>query len=149
MSEWIRWQGGDCPIQPGYRADIRFADGVEYENSDPSIFRWNALGGLSDIVAYRYSVESQSLEEAYEETERGIVDSVNESSALNAQVDGNHYKQFEIQPVEFINANKMDFLQGSVVKYVSRHKLKGKQKDVEKAIHFCKLILELQYAEGK
>lgn len=70
-------------------------------------------------------------------------------SALGTQIQGNHYLGMKIQPVEFVNANNMDFLQGSVVKYISRHKLKGKKADVEKAIHFCKLILELQYGEGK
>ena len=91
----------------------------------------------------------KSMEEAYEETMRGIQDNAMEGGALGTQISGNHYLGFKIQPVEFINANDMDFLQGSVVKYISRHKLKGRQKDVEKAIHFCKLILELQYGEGK
>ena len=68
---------------------------------------------------------------------------MSQDNALGMQVNGDHYLGMKIQPVEFVNANDMDFLQGSVVKYISRHKLKGKQKDVEKAIHFCKLILEL------
>ena len=68
-------------------------------------------------------------------------------SALGTQVNGTHYLQFEIQPIQFINANKLDFLAGNVVKYISRHKLKGGADDVKKAIHYCKLILELQYGE--
>jgi len=38
------------------------------------------------------------------------------------QVGGNHYKKYKIQPVEFIIKNKLDFCQGSVIKYVLRFK---------------------------
>ena len=41
-------------------------------------------------------------------------------SALNAQVGGGHYKDMKIQPVEFIHANGIGFIEGCVIKYVSR-----------------------------
>jgi len=68
-------------------------------------------------------------------------------SALDVQIGGDHYKTCKIQPVEFIHANEMPFLDGCVVKRVSRHSKptgKGRQ-DIEKAIHELQLILELQY----
>lgn len=46
------------------------------------------------------------------------------TSALEKQVGGNHYKQFQIQPVEFINANNLSYMQGNVIKYVVRYPLK-------------------------
>ena len=66
-------------------------------------------------------------------------------SALETQVAGDHYKKIKIQPVEYIEANNLDFLQGNVVKYITRHKDKGHVDDVRKAIHYCQLILQLQY----
>lgn len=69
-------------------------------------------------------------------------------SPLKHQVAGSHYKQLKIQPVEYINANDLDFLQGNVVKYITRHKNKGRAEDVRKALHFCQLILDMQYGEG-
>lgn len=72
-----------------------------------------------------------------------------QAPALNTQVGGGHYKSFKIQPVQYIEANGLDYLQGNVVKYVSRHKTKGGAEDVRKAIHYLQLILELQYAGGK
>jgi hypothetical protein len=66
-------------------------------------------------------------------------------SALDTQVSGNHYKDLTIQPVEFIHKNKMDYLSGNVVKYISRHKNKNGAEDVKKAIHYCQLILLLEY----
>ncbi len=68
-------------------------------------------------------------------------------SALDKQVSGGHYKGCKIQPVEYIHANGLDYFQGNVVKYVTRHKLKNGKADIEKAIHYLELILELQYGE--
>lgn len=71
------------------------------------------------------------------------------TSALNKQVGGSHYKGLPIQPVEYIHANEMSYLAGNVVKYISRHKAKGGAADVHKAIHYCELILALEYGDGK
>ncbi len=68
-------------------------------------------------------------------------------SALDTQVDGDHYKKLSIQPIAFIQANNLDYLQGNVIKYITRHKNKNGRADVEKALHYCQLILELQYSE--
>jgi len=71
------------------------------------------------------------------------------TSALATQAGGNHYKIMGIQPVEYIQANNLDYFEGNVVKYVTRHKNKGKEQDIKKAIHYLQLILELQYKETK
>lgn len=70
-------------------------------------------------------------------------------TALAVQVAGDHYKRLAIQPIEYIHANGMTYLAGNVVKYISRHKAKGGADDVRKAIHYCELILELEYKNGK
>ena len=68
------------------------------------------------------------------------------SEALKVQVGGNHYKDCNIQPVEYIHANKLDYFEGNVVKYITRHRTKGQgKKDIEKAIHYAQLILALEY----
>jgi len=69
------------------------------------------------------------------------------SSALNIQVGGEHYKQMKIQPVEYIHANNLSFLEGNVVKYITRHKTKNKAQDIRKVIHYAQLILQLEYNE--
>ena len=68
------------------------------------------------------------------------------SSALDLQVGGEHYKGCSIQPVEYIHANNLGYLEGNVIKYITRHHTKGEgRKDIEKAIHYAQLILELEY----
>jgi len=61
------------------------------------------------------------------------------------QVGGSHYKDMEIQPAEFINKNKLLFAEGNAIKYICRHKAKGKLQDVEKAIHYLEMIIERDY----
>jgi hypothetical protein len=66
-------------------------------------------------------------------------------SALNKQIDGTHYKDMPIQPIEFITKNKLDWYQGNIVKYASRHHNKGGADDLRKVIHYAELALEAQY----
>jgi|TARA_R110000824_G_scaffold360485_1_gene548244 hypothetical protein len=69
-----------------------------------------------------------------------------EQKALDQQVGGQHYKGCKIQPVEYIHANGLDYLEGNVIKYITRHRTKGEgRKDIEKAIHYAQLILEMEY----
>ena len=72
-----------------------------------------------------------------------------EQSALAIQVGGTHYKDFAIQPVEYIHANKLGFCEGNVVKYITRHAAKNGADDIRKVIHYCQLLLELQYGVKK
>lgn len=65
-------------------------------------------------------------------------------SALNKQVAGSHY-QMAIQPIEFIHANNLDFIQGSIIKYAVRFREKNGAEDLKKIIHYAELLLELEY----
>ena len=47
-----------------------------------------------------------------------------EENALKKQVGGDHYKECGIQPVEYIFQNKLDYFEGNVVKYITRHRKK-------------------------
>jgi hypothetical protein len=67
--------------------------------------------------------------------------------ALAEQVGGSHYREAAIQPVEFIEANELLFLEGNVIKRVFRHgRVGGKGvQDLDKAIHELQLIKQLRY----
>lgn len=83
---------------------------------------------------------STSVEEIQEHTESSV-------RALDKQVSGNHYKDFKIQPVEYIYENNIPFLEANVIKYTSRHRAKNKAADIKKAIHCLELILQMEYNE--
>ena len=68
-------------------------------------------------------------------------------SALDHQEGGDHYKTKAIQPVEYCMANGIGFMEGSVIKYVTRWRDKGGVQDLKKAIHFLELLVE--HEEGR
>lgn len=56
-----------------------------------------------------------------------------------------HYSKLTMQPVDFIMANNLNFLEGNVIKYVSRHRAKNGREDLEKAIHCLQLLISYEY----
>lgn len=64
---------------------------------------------------------------------------------LDIQIDGSHYKNKGIQPVEYAHANGLDFFQGNVVKYITRFREKNGKADLEKAKHYLELLIHLEY----
>ena len=61
------------------------------------------------------------------------------------QVGGNHYKNFAIQPIEFIMKNNLNFCQANSLKYLLRYKEKNGLQDLEKAKHYIELLIEYEY----
>lgn len=66
-------------------------------------------------------------------------------TAWEKQVGGGHYKDFQIQPAEFIQANEIRWLEGNVIKYVCRHRQKNGRQDLEKARHYLEMLMEREY----
>jgi hypothetical protein len=66
--------------------------------------------------------------------------------ASDAQIGGSHYKDFAIQPAEFIHKNGLSFLVGNIIKYVCRYGAKNGRQDLEKAKHYIDLLLEFEYS---
>lgn len=63
------------------------------------------------------------------------------------QVGGCHYKASGMQLSEFLESNKVGFLEGNAMKYVFRHDKKNKEEDLLKAIQYIKLILKYKYGK--
>lgn len=69
------------------------------------------------------------------------------ASALSTQVAGGHYKGKKIQPVEYIHANGLNFLEGCIVKRITRWRDKPAEhrfQDLEKIKHEIDLLIELE-----
>ena len=65
-----------------------------------------------------------------------------DSFPQDKQIGGSHYKDFYIQPYEFISKNELTFFQGNVVKYVLRYPYKNGIEDLEKIKHYCDLEIK-------
>jgi len=70
---------------------------------------------------------------------------MNKTNPLDVQIAGDHYKKYEIQPIEFCHKNKLPPCETAVIKYVCRHKEKNGIEDLKKAIHYLELLIELDY----
>jgi hypothetical protein len=63
-------------------------------------------------------------------------------SANDKQVDGEHYQK-AIQPWDYITLNHLGYLEGNIIKYVTRYKEKNGVKDLEKARHYIDKLIEI------
>ena len=65
------------------------------------------------------------------------------------QIGGTHYQNFKIQPSKFVIENELRYPEGCAIKYILRHRLKGKRQDLEKANHFIEMIIECASSNKK
>jgi hypothetical protein len=72
-------------------------------------------------------------------------DAEEETSALETQIAGSHYKHLKIQPMEYSMANKLDACQHTAIKYITRFRSKNGLEDLEKAKHAIDLLIQFEY----
>lgn len=72
-----------------------------------------------------------------------------EKDPLKEQVGGAHYKSLPIQPIEFIADQGLNFFEGNILKYLCRYNKKNGDEDLDKAIHYCCLAVNLSIAPSK
>ena len=60
-----------------------------------------------------------------------------------------HYWNGKIYVISFCQANNLDFMQGNVIKYITRYRKKNGLEDVRKAVEYINRILADEYPEYK
>lgn len=63
-------------------------------------------------------------------------------TANDRQVSGSHYKSCAIEPWDYNIANNLPFMEGEIIKYVTRWRVKNGIADLEKAVHFLEKLIE-------
>lgn len=133
--------------KPGANWHFRHKDGWEvftnhmHKGNEWDEGRWTHRDASQPDDAIRSLVQTDAEAEMLEQLlERG--------SALNVQEGGRHYKDYAIQPVEFIHANGIGYVEGNVIKYVVRWRRKNGIEDLKKARHYIDLLIELEEREG-
>lgn len=58
---------------------------------------------------------------------------------------GDHYAKVKIEPIEYIQANSLNFCEGNVVKYITRHRYKNGLEDLKKAMDYLAREIENTY----
>jgi hypothetical protein len=62
--------------------------------------------------------------------------------AYKRQVGGSHYARYNIQPIDFIIDNNLDWCEANVVKYITRWRDKNGIEDLRKAMHYIQMLIE-------
>lgn len=68
-------------------------------------------------------------------------------SANDKQVGGEHYQQ-PIQAWDYITLNRLGYLEGNIIKYVTRYKQKHGVQDLEKARHYLDKLIEVNSTQS-
>lgn len=58
------------------------------------------------------------------------------------QIGGDHYSSMKIQPIDYIRANDLGYIEGNIIKYISRYKKKDGLKDLKKAKQYIEFLIE-------
>lgn len=64
-------------------------------------------------------------------------------TANDIQEGGSHYKDMPMQPWDYIISNKLGYLEGNIVKYVTRWQSKNGIEDLRKARHYLDKLIEV------
>lgn len=82
-----------------------------------------------------------TVQEKVEQMLNDVCDKVDDLDVTNQP----HYTRFKIQPIEFIKANSLGYLEGNVIKYVCRYPYKGQaMKDLLKARDYIDHLIKKQ-----
>jgi len=60
----------------------------------------------------------------------------------NNKISPDHYAKYIIEPFEFITANKLDYCQGNIIKYIMRYKDKNGTEDLYKAQWYLNQLIQ-------
>lgn len=60
----------------------------------------------------------------------------------NIKTDRKHYEVLKMQPIDLIIKADLSFIQGNIIKYISRYKNKNGVNDIKKCIHYAQLANE-------
>jgi len=63
-------------------------------------------------------------------------------SIEDSNIDPQHYKQGNIETIEYILDQDMNYLEGNIIKYVSRYKYKNGIEDLHKARWYLNKLIE-------
>ncbi len=77
-----------------------------------------------------------------EEIKQALDAALKKPKANDRQEGGDHYQSKAIQPWDYIISNNIGYLEGNIIKYVSRYKEKHGLEDLKKARHYLDKLIE-------
>ena len=77
-----------------------------------------------------------------EASQKRLASLVPEAYNTTDKINPNHYKQGNIEVIDFILDQQMTYLEGNIIKYVSRYKHKNGLEDLEKARWYIEELID-------
>ena len=69
---------------------------------------------------------------------------IKDNRTTKEQIGGSHYKNMVIQPIQYIQSNRIGYMEGNAIKYLSRWESKGGIEDLKKAHHYIDMLIEFK-----
>lgn len=132
-----------CPARHGQMMSLQcvemIPEGAYHED------HW-AVAGNGETVRWTELIAMRPVFGDVANPERVVVGN---GSARLAQVGGEHYRKFKIQPWDVIDEYELSFYAGNALKYLLRAGHKGsKVEDLKKARHYLDKMIELESGDG-
>lgn len=107
---------------------------------------WTTPSGVGQCVNIDITREGENME-CEDKQENNDADNRKDlrgssPSPKSTQVGGNHYSKMKVQPIDFITANGIGYIEGNIIKYVCRYKSKNGVEDLKKAQHYLQMLIE-------
>lgn len=128
--KWIKHDGGPMPVPGDAIIDVKLRGGGITTGWLASHYEWGELGSQT-IVEYAIAEPSSKSTPPTPEP------------AIDA-----HYTKWAIEPMEFSMANKLDAMQHTVVKYVTRFRDKHGKRDLLAARHVIDMMIAREYPDN-
>ena len=148
-SDWIEWDGGECPVDDETGIQVMFRDQTTYSSTTGG-FRWKHIGTPGDIVAYRVAEDGEYDPPVAILGAKTVDVGEPVQEDIGSAATSKHYNSKLIQPIEICQmVLTPEEFQGAmkfnIMKYTQRAGSKegeSSQKDWNKALQY-KLWLEL------
>lgn len=107
---------------------------------------WTSPSGVGQCINVDITNEGDNME-CEDKQENNDADNYKAERRLSlppksTQVGGDHYSKMKIQPIDFITANGIGYIEGNIIKYVCRYKSKNGVEDLKKAQHYLQMLIE-------
>lgn len=112
--------------------------GGHYQNTEPS---GNSEGKMEEMSMPEHSATEPSGNSEGKMKETPMPE--------HSTTEPSHYKELAIDPLEYMSVNftneaYMGFLEGNILKYVTRYKMKNGVEDLKKARYYLDLLIDRQ-----
>lgn len=121
--------------------ELAYEDGKELCGDKKAISMPHSIpGAAQDGRKHGEYLNDYSKDCNYANTSKSAIGS--SPSPKDTQVGGTHYSKMKIQPIDFITANELGYMEGNIIKYVCRYKSKNGVEDLKKAQHYLQMLIE-------